>query len=234
MVVVPTAVSTTSVRPAVAVRRADDLGEAVGSRLGHVAAVARRAGPPAGAIAGVAFVAGPGLEFAELRGERSSASSYYHGAAVLLSRTAARAIVGPPDLFAEVRHRPCRVPRHVPLRQPAVLVDPRRRRPAQRVRLRAARTDARHRGAVRLQRGRGQGPCKAASLLGLATALTTLGACSVVAPLTPISDASSVVVMQRLHQALVTGAEPAEALAAATMTRDMADPTAAAFVALGA
>ena len=72
------------------------------------------------------------------------------------------------------------------------------------------------------------------SLLGLATALTTLGACSVVAPLTPISDSSSVVVMQRLHQSLVAGADPAEALAAATMTHDMADPTAAAFVALGA
>lgn len=72
------------------------------------------------------------------------------------------------------------------------------------------------------------------SLLGLATALITLGACNVIAPLTPINDASSVTVMQRLHRELVAGASPAAALAAATMSHDLADPTAAAFIALGA
>lgn len=72
------------------------------------------------------------------------------------------------------------------------------------------------------------------SLLGLATAMVTLGACNVIAPLTPINDASSVTVMQRLHQGLVAGVAPAAALAAATMSHDLADPTAAAFITLGA
>jgi CHAT domain-containing protein len=72
------------------------------------------------------------------------------------------------------------------------------------------------------------------SLLGLANAFTTLGAASVIAPLTPISDAASVTVMDRLHRQLVDGADPAAALAAATMAHDLADPTAGAFVALGA
>jgi tetratricopeptide (TPR) repeat protein len=72
------------------------------------------------------------------------------------------------------------------------------------------------------------------SLLGLANAFTTLGSASVVAPLTPISDAASVTVMDRLHRELVAGADPAAALAVATMTHDVADPTAAAFIALGA
>ena len=72
------------------------------------------------------------------------------------------------------------------------------------------------------------------SLLGLANAFTTLGAASVIAPLTPISDAASVTVMDRLHRELIAGADPAAALAAATMTHDVADPTAAAFIALGA
>ena len=72
------------------------------------------------------------------------------------------------------------------------------------------------------------------SLLGLANAFTTLGAASVIAPLTPISDAAAVTVMDRLHREIVAGADPAAALAAATMTHDVADPTAAAFIALGA
>jgi hypothetical protein len=72
------------------------------------------------------------------------------------------------------------------------------------------------------------------SLLGLANAFITLGTASVIAPLTPISDASSVTVMDRLHRQLVAGADPAAALAAATMAHDVADPTAGAFIALGA
>jgi len=72
------------------------------------------------------------------------------------------------------------------------------------------------------------------SLLGLATALITLGACNVIAPLTPINDASSVTVMQRLHRELVRGATPAAALASAAMSHDLTDPTAASFITLGA
>jgi tetratricopeptide (TPR) repeat protein len=72
------------------------------------------------------------------------------------------------------------------------------------------------------------------SLLGLATALTTLGACSVIAPLTPVNDASSVTVMQRLHHELIAGSSPAAALAVAALEHDLADPTGAAFIALGA
>jgi len=72
------------------------------------------------------------------------------------------------------------------------------------------------------------------SLLGLATALTTLGACNVIAPLAPINDASSVTVMQRLHEWLVAGHPPAAALAEAAMAHDVTDPTAGAFIALGA
>ena len=55
------------------------------------------------------------------------------------------------------------------------------------------------------------------SLLGLAAGADHARGGIVVAPLTPISDASSVTVMQRLHQSLVAGADPAAALAAATI-----------------
>lgn len=72
------------------------------------------------------------------------------------------------------------------------------------------------------------------SLLGLANAFTTLGAASVIAPLTPISDSASVLAMHRLHRELIGGADPAAALAAATLAHDLADPTAGAFIALGA
>ncbi len=72
------------------------------------------------------------------------------------------------------------------------------------------------------------------TLLGLASALTTLGACNVIAPLTPINDAAAVVVMQRLHEALVGGSTPSAALAAAALSHDLTDPTAGAFICLGA
>lgn len=72
------------------------------------------------------------------------------------------------------------------------------------------------------------------SLLGLASALTALGACNVVAPLTPINDAASVTVMDRLHHELVSGATPAAALATAALEHDLTDPTAGAFITLGA
>lgn len=71
------------------------------------------------------------------------------------------------------------------------------------------------------------------SALGLAAALTTFGASTVVAPISPISDSSSVEVMHRLHLAMVAGSPPAEALSIAS--RESADgvATAGAFVALG-
>ena len=75
----------------------------------------------------------------------------------------------------------------------------RRRRPAQRLRPRGSRTvpvvvvlsSCSVANAKVVQGG---------SLLGLANAFTTLGAASVIAPLTPISDAASVTVMDRLHR----------------------------------
>jgi CHAT domain-containing protein len=72
------------------------------------------------------------------------------------------------------------------------------------------------------------------SLLGLAAALTTLGACNVIAPLTPINDAASVTVMDRLHHELIAGSSPAAALAVAALEHDLTDPTAGAFITLGA
>lgn len=71
------------------------------------------------------------------------------------------------------------------------------------------------------------------SFLGLAAALTTLGASSVIAPLSPISDESSVEVMHRLHEAMVAGAAPADALAQAASASREGLATAGAFVALG-
>ncbi len=55
-----------------------------------------------------------------------------------------------------------------------------------------------------------------------------------IAPLTPINDASSVTVMQRLHRELVRGATPAAALASAAMSHDLTDPTAPSCITLGA
>ncbi len=72
------------------------------------------------------------------------------------------------------------------------------------------------------------------SLLGLASALMTLGACNVIAPLTPINDAASVTVMDRLHHELLAGSPPAAALAVAALEHDLTDPTAGAFITLGA
>ena len=73
------------------------------------------------------------------------------------------------------------------------------------------------------------------ALLGLATSLMTFGVASVLAPLTPVSDERVVPVMIRVHQGLLAGLDPAHALARSTLTDDgMIDPTAAAFLALGA
>ena len=78
-------------------------------------------------------------------------------------------------------------------------------------------------------------PAGGGALLGLATSLMTFGAGSVIAPLTPVSDERVVPVMLRLHRGLREGIDPAHALARASLTDDgRLDPTAAAFVVIGA
>ena len=72
------------------------------------------------------------------------------------------------------------------------------------------------------------------ALLGLASALMSFGASSVVAPLTPVSDVAVVPVMDRLHRCLVAGTDAPTALATARTGSEELDPTAAAFVAIGA
>jgi hypothetical protein len=71
-------------------------------------------------------------------------------------------------------------------------------------------------------------------LLGMTSALIQLGVSSVIAPLTPVSDERSVALMVRLHGELRAGVPPAEALATASVLDGELDPTAAAFVAIGA
>jgi tetratricopeptide (TPR) repeat protein len=78
-------------------------------------------------------------------------------------------------------------------------------------------------------------PAGGGALLGLATALMTFGAGSVIAPLTPVSDERVVAAMVQLHRGILGGQDPASALA--TVVRDddgRLDPTAAAFVVIGA
>jgi tetratricopeptide (TPR) repeat protein len=76
------------------------------------------------------------------------------------------------------------------------------------------------------------------TLLGLASALMAFGAATIIAPLTPVNDAEVAAVMERLHRAMVGGAAPAAALAGTVVgdPDESADvnPTAAAFVAIGA
>lgn len=72
------------------------------------------------------------------------------------------------------------------------------------------------------------------ALLGFATALTTLGASTVIAPIVPIADAVAIDVVERLHRHLVAGADPVTALAATQMESAGVGHTAAAFIAIGA
>jgi tetratricopeptide (TPR) repeat protein len=72
------------------------------------------------------------------------------------------------------------------------------------------------------------------TLLGLASALMTFGASAIVAPLTPVNDERVVSVMTALHRAMVGGMTPAAALAETVLVDGRPDPTAAAFVVLGA
>jgi hypothetical protein len=175
------------------------------------------------------FVAGPGLEFAEL--EVTELATYYPGVTTLVGEAASGErcleLFGSVDLAHVACHGSFR--RDNPLFSslhvadgPLNVYDFERISPLPDTIVMSACSVA---GSKALQGG---------ALLGLATALTTLGAATVIAPLTPISDASAVTVMQRLHQAIAAGSAPADALAAATLTHDVADPTAASFVALGA
>ena len=74
--------------------------------------------------------------------------------------------------------------------------------------------------------------------LGLATALLSLGARTVVASVVPVPDEASRWLMLALHDRLARGSSPAAALAAAQVASDPDDPTAlaaaAGFVCLGA
>jgi tetratricopeptide (TPR) repeat protein len=72
------------------------------------------------------------------------------------------------------------------------------------------------------------------TLLGLASALMTFGASTIIAPLTPVSDEWVVPVMVAVHQAMVRGASPAAALSRTVVGDGAIDPTAASFVAIGA
>jgi CHAT domain-containing protein len=77
-------------------------------------------------------------------------------------------------------------------------------------------------------------PLAGGALLGLASSLMVFGAGAVVAPLTPVSDQRAVPLMVRFHQQLLAGASPAAALAGLHEDPTIVDPTAAAFIALGA
>jgi tetratricopeptide (TPR) repeat protein len=72
------------------------------------------------------------------------------------------------------------------------------------------------------------------TLLGLASALMTFGASTIIAPLTPVSDERVVPVMVAVHQAMVEGAPPPAALARTVIGDGALDPTAASFLAIGA
>jgi tetratricopeptide (TPR) repeat protein len=72
------------------------------------------------------------------------------------------------------------------------------------------------------------------TLLGLASALMTFGASTIIAPLTPVSDEQVVPVMVGVHRAMVGGASPAAALSRTVSGDGVIDPTAAAFMAIGA
>ena len=199
------------------------------SLTGWARALTRRAERGGAASRTAGFIAGPGLDYAEL--EAGALATYYPAARILAGGAATGErcleLFGAVDLAHVACHGSFR--RDNPLFSSIHVADgplnvydfERLDRLPDTVVLSACSIA----GAKALQGG---------SLLGLGTALTTLGVSTVIAPLTPVSDAASVTVMQRLHQGLVAGMAPAEALAAAALTHDVTDPTAAAFVALGA
>ncbi len=177
----------------------------------------------------VGFVAGPGLEFADV--ETNELASYYPSAAVLTGAAATGErcldLFGAADLVHVACHGTFRTDN--PLFSSIHVADgPLNVYDFERV---EQLPDAVVLSACSVA---GSKVLQGGSILGLATALTTLGASTVIAPLTPVSDAASVTVMQRLHQAIVAGEAPASALASAIRSHDIADPTAAAVIALGA
>jgi len=73
------------------------------------------------------------------------------------------------------------------------------------------------------------------TLLGLSSALMVFGAASIVAPLSPVDDAAVGATMHRLHDGLLRGLPPSVALSrAGDADQEELDPTAVAFVAIGA
>lgn len=78
-------------------------------------------------------------------------------------------------------------------------------------------------------------PAGGGALLGLAAALMTFGACSVIAPLTPVSDEGVVAAMVQLHRGILDGLDPPTALSRVALDGNgRLDPAAAAFVVIGA
>ena len=75
-------------------------------------------------------------------------------------------------------------------------------------------------------------------LLGLAAAFLRLGAATLVAPVVPVPDGTTIELMVEFHRALLGGSTPSEALAHATSRDTSSDPAAlaarSAFLALGA
>lgn len=181
-----------------------------------------------GASGSIGFVAGPGLEHAER--EVAQLGSLYHHPRVLTGSASTVPVCL--DLFArsEVVHIAC----HGTFRTDNPMFSALRLADGQLVVYDFERLD-------RLPQVVVMSACSVAnskavqggSFLGLAAALTTLGASSVIAPLSPISDVSSVEVMLRLHEAMLAGSSPAEALAIATSDVPDGLATAGAFVALG-
>jgi CHAT domain-containing protein len=72
------------------------------------------------------------------------------------------------------------------------------------------------------------------TLLGLAGALMAFGASSIIAPLSPVNDEHVLDAMVRLHEGLRAGLEPSAALARVRVDGAPGDPTAGAFVVIGA
>lgn len=181
-----------------------------------------------GALGSIGFIAGPGLEHAE-REVAQHGTLYRHPRVVTGSESTVPVCL---DLFAksDVVHLAC----HGTFRTDNPMFSALRLADGQLVVYDFERLD-------RLPQVVVMSACSVAnskavqggSFLGLAAALTTLGASSVVAPLSPISDASSVEVMLRLHEAMLAGSSPAEALAIAASDVSDGLATAGAFVALG-
>jgi predicted negative regulator of RcsB-dependent stress response len=78
-------------------------------------------------------------------------------------------------------------------------------------------------------------PAGGGALLGLASAVMTFGARSVIAPLTPVSDERVVAAMVQLHRGILDGLDAPTALGRVALDDEgRLDPTAAAFVVIGA